>query len=880
VSDDYSSIPVPLFNHTDLRHALEKLRQAEPLGDSPLRRLVWVRHRVGASGPPPTPEAFEMALGEAVTHLIEENLGYLRQIEESRCSPLETRQAEMEALRSDFASGNIKLEAWSALYYRYVRVDLNLRVQDIAYTLNADSRQVRRRLDHGCRRLTGQISLLERDARIEHRQLWMHIKLPPGACDVLFGRTGELADLVNALADPAAPAAVGLMGPGGIGKTALAHAAAEAIIARDILQDIAWLTLSGPTSYRALLDALALALGYPHLTEYELADAEGALYARLIQTPALIVLDGIENCSDYPVRLGRLVSLAGAGRLLFTTQHRPPDEMSVRLFVISPLEREDIASLIRHHIRQRRISREAARLSNEAIESIYAAIGGNPLAAQLVAGQIGSLPLARILDNLEGLRTAEGVSLFEHLFAPTWEELDADARQVALAFGLLPREGGSWHDIERLVGLSSEALDRALATLVAASLLETAGREPRYRMHALISRFVETRAASPPDDALYRALLDGAAAPQPPTETPEAQVEVAHALTAIRAHAEGVGSLRALVDLIVQAAPFVRRLGYWSAWEALLAQAIRRLRDSDEPGGLAAVLLEMGIVQHWLGNAEAAMGSLQEAIEIYGSNGDFVRQAEALSEIGRLHHEMGQMASAYEAYQRAAASAKRYDSPPHFRKAAIGLASLALHNNRPDQALDLLHQALDMLEEGEPPDCQLLTSLCAAYLQAGNPEQALHYQTQALEAYRAAGDLPNQARALLRLGTVHVELDQFDDALACLQNGLALMRSLGDALGQARALTNLGTVHYHREQPEMALSTWQEALGLQQQLHDQIGLAYTLYNLADLQWSLGNRREARSLMEQSRAVVERLGLAALGERISAHPMFADPNTSK
>jgi len=868
---------IPSFDYADLRRALEKLRQAEPLGDTPLRNLVCVRSHAEEGSPTPTPTALESALGELLTQLIEDNLRRLRRIERLPLSPPATRQDELEALRADFARGNTELEAWSALYYRYVRVDLSLRVQDMAHALNADTRHVRRRLAHGCRRLAGLVSRLERAAREANHRLWMRTRLPSLAPCLLFGRKTLLADLIAALSDPTATPAVGLIGPGGMGKTTLAHAAAWASIEQGAFLNVAWLTLSEPTAYRALLAGLALALGYPHWAEYEPDDLESALRVYLMQTPTLIVLEDLENLHDYPGMLGRLIGLAGTGRLMLTAQYYPPGEAPIQLLTIPPLARDDIASLISCHLRQRRIGRKAVRLDDEPINCIYEVIGGNPLAALLVAGQMNALPLEHILNNLENLQTADGVGLFERLFAPTWERLDADSRQAALACCLLPLDGGSWRAVQALTGLPSDALDRALAALVGVSLLDAVGEEPCYTMHPLLRRFVETRAACPPDDAHYRVLLERAAAsPLQSAAPPGAQDEVAQALTVIHAQAATGGPLDALVALIAEVAPFVRRLGYWAAWEKLLAQAISRLRDGGEPEGLASALLEMGVTQHWLGRTDAAMASFQEAIELYGGRGDFVRQAEALIEIGKLYHESGQTALAYEAYQRAAASATRYESPSHFRQAAIGLAALALHNNRPDQALDLLHQALHTLKEGESPDCHLLTSLCAAHLQAGDPERALHYQTQALDLFKAAGDLPNQARALLRLGTVHVELSQFDSALACLQNCLALMQGLGDALGQARTLTNLGAVHQRREEPEAALSAWQEALTLQRQLQDQIGLAYTLYNLADLQWALGRREEAVASMAQSRALAGRLGLAALGERIAVHPMVTPP----
>lgn len=875
----YSPIAVPLFDPSDLRDALEKLRQAAPVSDSPLRTLVWVRHRMEESGPTATSAAFEVVLGEAMAELIEDNLARLRQLEGLPSYPVGQREAELEALRCDYAQNNVELEAWSALYYRYVRVDLSLRMQDIAYTLGLDARQVRRRLVHGYYRLTEALSLLERGARIEHRRLWMSAKLPPTADALLFGRSEHLAFLIKTLSDPTLPSVICVVGTGGIGKTTLAHAAAREIIEREIFQDFVWLTLAESTPYRALLDAIARAFGYPHLAEYELSDLEGALRSYLLKTPSLIVLDSADSLQDYPEQLNRLNGLAGAGRLLLTTRQAPPAEVSVQFLPLPPLEYEDIAKLMRHHARLRRIPQTAAGLDDATVDIVYRAIGGNPLAARLVVGQMASLPLERILNNLESLRTAQGVRLFNSLFSPTWQALSTGAHQAAMAFHLLPSEGVGWQELHTVTGLSDDILDRALTELTVASWLDSVGEGPRYMMHPLTLRFVESRASRHPDRALYLDMLLHAADHRMPSESPDVHAGVTHALTAIRAQAEAGDSLEELIHLIEQASPVVRRAGYWATWEELLMKTAQRLRDSNALRGLGIILLEMGAARRRLGQTEDALDNLEEAVALFGQMGEFVRQADALIEVGKLYHTMGQTEIAYEAYQRAAAIARRHKSSMRFRQAVGGLATLALHNERIGEALDLLNQALETLEEDEVPEGLLLSTLGMAHLRANQPEQALRYQLEALAEFQTVGDLPNQARTLLRLGAVYVELCQYDQALKYLLSGLALMRDLGDAFGQARALTNLGTVHHNLHEPAAAIAAWQEALTLQEQLHDQIGLAYTWYNLADLQWSLEEREEAHKAIIRARALAERLNLVALMGRIVAHPAFrASPQT--
>ncbi len=127
------------LDQTAVHDALEALRQAEPLRDNPLRRLVWIRQQVDAFGPQPSATGVDVAMGAALTDLIEDNLSRLRTLEGVLPYDEADRAASLDALRADFAQSNTELQAWSTLYYRFVRLDLDLQAQDIATALGTDS---------------------------------------------------------------------------------------------------------------------------------------------------------------------------------------------------------------------------------------------------------------------------------------------------------------------------------------------------------------------------------------------------------------------------------------------------------------------------------------------------------------------------------------------------------------------------------------------------------------------------------------------------------------------------------------------------------------------------------------------------------------------
>lgn len=73
-----------------------------------------------------------------------------------------TSSEVLEVLPLDFQQHSHELEAWSVLYHRFVRVDLDLSWQHLAQLTASTERTLRRRQERGLRRLLSEILALER----------------------------------------------------------------------------------------------------------------------------------------------------------------------------------------------------------------------------------------------------------------------------------------------------------------------------------------------------------------------------------------------------------------------------------------------------------------------------------------------------------------------------------------------------------------------------------------------------------------------------------------------------------------------------------------------------------------------------------------------
>ncbi|MBN1122186.1 MAG: tetratricopeptide repeat protein [Anaerolineae bacterium] len=853
------STKIMLVDESAVQHVLECMRSARPIDDdNPLRRLVWVHAQIDSCGFVTSPVERDVALSAVLTDLITDRLRQFRVIHRIPTDVGEHREEALDVLLRDFQQANSELEGWSLLYHRYVYIDLDLQVQELSNVLGVSTRQVNRRMSLGLRRLTEMIGQLEIKARLDNRRLWLQLKLPAPSSVQLFGdgRAGD--DLYEFLHDPSPPHVTVLVGARGIGKTALAQSVVQRLIEADRYEDFAWLDFDVQTAYTTVLHNLARELGYSHLSSTNPDEVEAGLRARLSSVPTLVVLDSADHIEDLDNLLPRLGRLTAPGHALVISRRHPPIESPVRVVQVQPLDLDSFSDLLLDAARRRRISR-TVHLDEAVLRDLHTMLGGNPLAGRMVIGQMAFLPLDRVMENLSSIQVDQGEGLLQSMFGSVWEALDETARQAAAAISLLPSKEAAWAKILTMSRLEPNDLDSALEALTTCSLVDASGDEPLYGMSPLARRFVREQGQS------YLKQIALMAQGQ-----------------------EGISLLPYLVDLlpgqvagedakqvsalVVQLSPVVRRSGQWALWRDVLSETAEQMRlSAGDPDSLAVILLELGVAYRWLGKFSLAGKLLSEAVALFGETGDYARQAEALVEIGWLSQDLGHTEPAYEAFQRAAATAQRYRRPDIRRQALNGLVNLALHNDRVEQALELSQLALDTFED-DPPDGQTLSTHSIALLRAGAVDAALGVQLQALDRFHVDGNIPAQSRTHLRLGMAYSAAGQYDAAHEHFSEGLYLMESLGDALGRARTLTNLGAVYAFQEKWEGARSTWEQALGLQQSLDDRVGMAYTWYNLADMYWKAKKELNAREALTHARLLAEQFNLLPLLDTIDRHPM--------
>jgi hypothetical protein len=448
----------------------------------------------------------EYRLRELIQSIVEKELdGHRRAMEVAPAAKEPDRAGILAALGWDFAAGSVELEAWSALYYRFLS-PVPVSVEDLAAAVPTDPRHFRRRVSAGIKRLA---ELLHRLEMAEHRRLRrdrLARHLPPAEYAGLFGIDEHRRTLATLLDRADGPNFVSIEGIGGIGKSALARAVAFEQAETAGLDGIAWISArqtwlnevgaieavpDAATSLADIVGRLAAQLGFSELAGLDAAEKLNRLTPFLKRSRHLIVIDNLESIDDVAALLPALSPVAGPTRFLLTSRQSMSRYPFVTRFAVPPLSLEDSRSLVESElIRHGR----AALLNDAAMNELFAIIGGMPLALKLVAAQMNRWPLPVLLDNLRQARLSAPESLYTFIYRHTWLVLNDPARHLLLSMLAVAPDGESIDWLRLVSILPAELFDEALSQLLAYSMLEVAGSldSPRYRLHRLTTTFLQT----------------------------------------------------------------------------------------------------------------------------------------------------------------------------------------------------------------------------------------------------------------------------------------------------------------------------------------------------------------------------------------------------
>lgn len=320
----------------------------------------------------------------------------------------------------------------------------------------------------------------------------------------LFGVDDAWQQLRTILDQPDAPWLIAIDGIGGIGKTSLAHHVVRDIMKTNRFQGMAWVSakqeefipdqglrsINGPALDSAtLVDTLLEQLDKSNALSRSPEEKLVILSDLLSETPYLVVIDNLETIIDYQSLLPLLRQLANPSKILLTSRHSLHAYSDVYCINLKELDQSNALAFIRHRAKLRG-ALALARASKARLKKIYRVVGGNPLALELVIGQICVSPLSQVLRNLKQAQDKTIDDLYSYIYWQIWQILDEADRRALLSMPLA--QGGSLDQLLALSELEIEILNQALERLAVLSLVEVTGdlEQREYQIHRLTETFL------------------------------------------------------------------------------------------------------------------------------------------------------------------------------------------------------------------------------------------------------------------------------------------------------------------------------------------------------------------------------------------------------
>jgi non-specific serine/threonine protein kinase len=577
----------------------------------------------------------------------------------------------------------------------------------------------------------------------------------------LIGRAAELATARGLLLDGAVPLLT-LTGPGGIGKTRLALAAAHAVIS-SFADGVAFVDLSPLRDPSQVLPTIAHTLGVREGRDRSLV---AALAAALKTKQRLLLLDNCEHVLTGTAAIADLLTACPALQVLATSR-APLRLRGEHLLPVPPLAlpgpgtSSDLATLaeidaVALFVQRARAADPAFVLTVEraaAVAEVCHRLDGLPLAIELAAARLRHLrveALAALLTQRLRVLTAgaRDAPARQHTLraAIAWshdllsEEQQVRFRRLAVfAGGFAPEAAGA------VAGGDSIAVLDGLSALTDQSLLrreeEWEGQPPRFGMLEMIREFGLERLAESGEDAAVR-----------------------------DAHA------RYFVSLAEQARD--ARFLPAETWEPRvqverpnMLAAVEWLEASGNDDALARLCVAMVPQWYQYGHLDAVRPAVQRALA--RAVGPSATRAKLLLAAGDTEN-MADLAAAY--LDEAVALLRGLDNGPSMIRALQVRVNVAWRLGDLDRADTMLAEALAYCRaHGLPTDVAWAVGRMGvgAGLR-GELDRAVASLEEALAIFRRAGEQYGAASMLARLGWTHLERGELSQAAARLAEGLEL----------------------------------------------------------------------------------------------------------
>lgn len=686
-------------------------------------------------------------------------------------------------------------------------------------------------------------------------------QLPPASPD-FTGRVDELDALVAAISRPGPgaggsagggaggggaaresgqPGIAAVVGPPGVGKTALAIQVAHRVGASfpdgQLYVDLGGTDTDGRT-VSDLLAELLVGLGVTGSVMPAREAERAALFRSRIAGRSLLLV--YDNAADTE-QVKPLIPATDRCAVLVTSRHRLSDlavTHRVDLDVLPPTEAERLLA--------RLVGTSRVRGEPAAAREITAACGRFPLAIRMAGARLADRQrwsLEVFVDRLrdESRRLSElrvGSTGVRASFDLSLARLPESAALLFRRLGsLMPRPQPEWVLVALLADQpdqpgSAGSADDAIESLLEANLLYAVGTDvlgqPRYSMHDLLWAYAKEAAGAEADgprtDAVRRVLggwlrlMEEAVVELPVSLTPAVKGTAPRwdPGEKLRARVVDVAGdwfdaeramLLATIDLAarhrraefawelaVALEPYLDLGSHHDAWIRTFRNALEVVRAAGEARGEAVLLRALGQVLIYEDSCAEALALMRRSFERFRAIGDEAGAGRAYAGVTSAYRVAGRHEQAARAAMRAIPLLRRTGLSQVEAQARANLGMTLVILGRDGEAEEHFIEALRLARElgDRHREANVLRRYSELTLGRGDPRGALAMLIPAVDIFSSIDDQRCGAYALLNCGRAYLDLDDPVRAEVALTKAEVICRTMGDRQARANCARLLG----------------------------------------------------------------------------------------
>ena len=652
------------------------------------------------------------------------------------------------------------------------------------------------------------------------------------------------------------PARIAILGPGGYGKTTLAHAVLTVDVIREHFGKARYFVpCESVTSSGALLTELGKTLGV--VTSG--SDAWSRILATLTSTECIICFDNFESPWDQHVEirhsveemLSRVTELHHVTVLITMRGVERPARTQWTQPFLKPLETLD-------HDAAKEIWQAIAGNYDNSSEKLIEAVDYVPLAIDLLSHLSQAMPPALLWKEWNSKQTKAIQTGQEHRLSNMEYSIqlsinsgrmkaNLSAKNLLGVLSILPdglhlKHLNKFGDI--LVGLD---ITSCLQTLLQCSLIKL--NEERYQPHPIVRHYCLTQGLllskhKAAIEKLYitLALYDHRTVPSGGSDVyGEMVLEVNNTRATILSLLNSkYKDESTLVNASIEFSVFCISIGDHS--EKVMSQAVEFVqRNSGTRLLLIKSLHQLGRVYYYGYNFEKAKDKLQEAEKLclYDPHAYSKLYGQILENIGDIYVQQNALNNAEACYQKTLSIWK--DRNNTYKQGALysKLGNVYRELGQLDEAVTLYQSAIQSHHSANTPisEGNKYRGLGWTYLQQNKLTEAEDALQKALRFHKTTNSFLALGNDYEILGNIYLELKRLEDAKVACERALELHKLANETLGQGNDHQLLGKIHLCQGELNEAEISFKRALelhamtnGVSGQKNDHILLEY-IYKL-------------------------------------------------